>query len=125
MSTPDYDSIFDKLQQRNWPYAQLWSWNAYVVDPSGDSVQFDTSWTNKPEWAKLAKDDALQNLCTQGNCAACGPSTASCSAGLAALCPGLKGGLAACQDCVHAHYAALAGPGGHGCLNPDFAQYCI
>lgn len=119
-----YDQIFEKLRLRNWPYAQVWSWNAYIVDPSGDAVQFDSGWTHTPAWANLATDDALQNLCAQGNCSAstCGRSTAACSAGLMALCPGMKGGrVDTCQDCVHEHYGALVK---QGCLNPDFVQYC-
>ena len=85
-------------------------------------MQFDSGWTNKPGWANLASDDALQNLCAQGNCTVCGPSTAACSAALTSMCPGLKGGpVDGCQDCVHNNYAALVK---HGCSNPDFVHYC-
>merc|ERR1711988_2101871 len=32
------------MTKRNWPYFHLWSWNMYIVDPTGDAVQVDSNW---------------------------------------------------------------------------------
>ena len=99
----------------------------YAVDPSGDAIQLDADWgTDAPAWYGSAADDALQNLCTQGNCSVA-VTTAACSAALAAECAGLGAADAAadinaCADCVHWRWGALAAA---GCYNPDTVLYCV
>merc|ERR1712217_78367 len=101
-----------------------WSWNLYLVDPTGDAIQMDSKWgTNAPNWVKWAEDDALQNLCTQGNCtAAAASTTASCRSTLAAKCNHSKDEANKCFDCEHFNWDALARA---GCYNGDTVQFCL
>ena len=120
-----YSDYLKAMEARNWTFYHMWSWNMYIIDPSGDGVQMDTMWgTYKPTWASLAEDDALQNLCTQGNCASAATvTTTSCAAALTAKCGKLNDGkhIADCNTCVHWAWSSLAKA---GCYNPDAVKFC-
>lgn len=109
---------------RNWTYFHLWSWNMYLVDPSGDAIQLDSRWgTNAPSWVKWAEDDALMNLCTQGNCSAAVASTAAgCLDAIAAKCGHQKDKVNTCFDCVHWNWDALVAA---DCHNGDTVGFCL
>jgi len=119
-----YKAAFDK---RNWPYYHAWGGapgpeNVYVVDPTGDSIQLDNSWTNGAP-AGVA-DDALGTMCSQGNCKLQYPPTpAECATALTLYCPGLGLKDAPCSDCVYdnAHWPKLKKA---GCFNADAVAYC-
>lgn len=112
------------MEARNWSYYHLWSWNMYLVDPSGDAIQMDSSWgSNAPSWYKFAQDDALQNLCTQGNCsAAATETTATCLSAIKAKCAQQKDAVNKCFDCVHWNWDALTAA---GCYNGDTVMFCL
>jgi hypothetical protein len=112
------------MASRNWTYYHLWSWNLYLVDPSGDAIQLDSNWGKKaPSWVKFAEDDALMNLCTQGNCTAASASvTASCLEAMAAKCGHHKDKVNKCFDCVHWNWDELFGS---GCYNGDTVGFCL
>ena len=117
------------LDARGWPYYHGWHGqvgpeNVYVVDPTGDAIQLDSQWLPGTAPPGLA-DDALGNMCTQGNCvAAMRPTPPACVAKLVAVCPALQEAGEACSGCVYAPstFAALKGA---GCLNADLVGFCI
>uniref|UniRef100_A0A7S2BX76 Uncharacterized protein n=1 Tax=Florenciella parvula TaxID=236787 RepID=A0A7S2BX76_9STRA len=107
------------MTEKDWPYFHLWSWNMYVVDPSGDAIQWDASYdSDMPEWYVYAADDALQNLCTQGNCTGY-TATDECTAKLTELCS--EDEFLGCMDCVHWKWDELTAA---GCYNTDTVQFC-
>lgn len=125
-SLDEYKAAFDK---RGWPYYHAWGGgsggpeNMYAVDPTGDAIQLDSSWTNGPPPG--VSGDALMSLCTQGDCKAANrPTPDSCTAALAATCPSLGMKYDACADCV---YAAnnLATLRSASCINADAVSYCV
>lgn len=126
-----YRAAFDKL---GWKYYHGWGGgkdvgpeNVYAVDPTGDAMQLDSAWTHTPPG--LA-GDALQSICTQGNCKAANrPTPATCTAALAAQCPGLeKKPLEkkddVCAACVYGATQYKALKAAH-CLNADLVSYCV
>merc|ERR1712107_245338 len=52
--------------------------NMYVVDPTGEAIQLDGSWTSCPSGGS---GDALQNACSQGTCSSYTPTSSSVEAG--------------------------------------------
>jgi hypothetical protein len=112
------------MAARNWTYFHLWSWNLYLVDPSGDAIQLDSNWGKKaPSWIKWAEDDALMNLCTQGNCSAATASTSrSCIKAISTMCSDQKAQINKCFDCVHWNWDELAAA---GCYNGDTVGFCL
>ena len=102
----------------------------YLVDPSGDAVQCDAEWgDNAPSFVADAADDALQNLCTQGNCSSIHTvTTPSCAAALAEACAGLAYDaddptkINACADCAHWRWDDLSAA---GCYHQDTVKYCV
>lgn len=125
-SLSKYKAAFDA---RHWPYYQAWGGgqgpeNLYVVDPTGDAIQLDSSWGSGGAPAGVT-GDALGTMCSQGNCLAGQRLTPeACTAALTAACPGLDEKFSACSDCVYdnAHWPTLQTA---GCLNADAVGYCI
>lgn len=125
-SLDDYKAAFDK---RGWPYYHAWGGgsggpeNMYVVDPTGDAIQLDSSWKNGPPPG--VSGDALMSLCTQGDCKVANrPTPDSCTAALAATCPSLGMKYDACADCVYAT-KNLATLHAASCINADVVSYCV
>lgn len=116
------------MEARNWTRYHLWSWNMYLIDPTGDGVQTDAAWgDDAPPWRTEAVADALMNLCSQGNCAAVANATKRCAAELASACgalahDGTTHHVAACADCAHWHRADLVAA---GCTNADSTVFCV
>ena len=115
-----FDAMIDAMDAREWPHYHLWSWNMYIVDPTGNAIQVQSEWGEEPDYAFLAEGDALQNLCCQGNCSV---STApGCLTALQEACPGLERMNSTCMDCAHWAGGMLDAA---GCVNADIAEYCI
>ena len=116
------------MDKMRWTRYHLWSWNMYLIDPSGDGVQVDASWgDDAPAWHSEAAADALMNLCSQGNCKAVANATASCSAALSKACgalahDGTTKHIADCSNCAHWHRSDLLDA---GCAHADTAFFCI
>lgn len=116
------------MEKRNWTRYHLWSWNMYLIDPSGDGVQADASWgDDAPSWHGEASADALMNLCSQGNCKAVANATAACGAALTSACGALERDgttkhISDCANCAHWHRADLLEA---GCAHADTALFCI
>ena len=116
------------MEKRNWTRYHLWSWNMYLIDPSGDGVQADASWgDDAPSWHGEASADALMNLCSQGNCKAVANATAACGAALTSACGALEHDgttkhISDCSNCAHWHRADLLEA---GCAHADTALFCI
>lgn len=76
-----------------------------------------------------AADDALQNLCSQGNCTGAVTSN-DCAVALEVTCADLGNTGAtttaetinACSDCVHWNWDTLQSA---GCFNDDAVMYCV
>lgn len=125
MSLDEYKANFDR---RGWAYYHAWGGapgpeNVYVVDPTGESIQLDSSWSGSPPPG--VSGDALGTMCSQGNCKAAFPATpAACATALSKLCPGLGLQDSVCADCVYdtTKHSELKKA---GCMNSDMVSYCV
>lgn len=125
VSLTQYKKNFD---ERGWAYYHAWGGgqgpeNVYAVDPTGDSIQLDSSWGGGGAPPGVA-GDALGDMCSQGNCkSGYRPTPASCSTAIAKACPGLAQKKSQCADCVYdrAVWATLKAA---SCMNADAAGYC-
>merc|ERR1712064_179442 len=92
--------------------------NMYVVDPTGEAIQLDGSWTSCPSGGS---GDALQNACSQGTCSSYTP-TSSCSSKLDTLCSSVKQQNNVCTDCIYTRWSTFSSA---GCHNADAVNYCV
>merc|ERR1712107_724789 len=79
----------------------------YVVDPTGEAIQLDGSWTSCPSGGS---GDALQNACSQGTCSSYTP-TSSCSSKLDTLCSSVKQQNNVCTDCIYTRWSTFSSAG--------------
>jgi hypothetical protein len=122
------NQYMDNFDKRGWPYYHGWAGdgigpeNMYAVDPTGDAIQLDSMWDAGTAPPGMS-GDALQSMCTQGNCML-RAAPAQCSSALQKLCPGLslKGGE--CTECTYVPHAFGALKEA-GCRNADLVTYCI
>lgn len=43
--------MVEGMNSLNFTFYHLWSWNLYLVDPSGDGIQCDADWgSDMPSW---------------------------------------------------------------------------
>merc|ERR1712136_437998 len=92
--------------------------NMCVVDPTGEAIQLDGSWTSCPSGGS---GDALQNACSQGTCSSYTP-TSSCSSKLDTLCSSVKQQNNVCTDCIYTRWSTFSSA---GCHNADAVNYCV
>lgn len=116
ISMNDFADGWDK---EGWQY-HIWNDpnnNVYAVDPTGDSIQMDASWSSCTGDCADAEGNALSDACMMGNCKA--SSTSSCVSKVKDLCD--NSDTSTCMDCVMFNWDTITAD---GCTIADAGYHC-
>ena len=95
--------------------------NMHVVDPTGEAIQLDGSWTS---CSSGGSSDALQKACSQGTCSSCTP-TSSCSSQLDTLCSSVKQQNDVCTDCICTRWSTFSSAGCDNAVSSSPSPFSI